>query len=58
MVEKRWNLRDVLPEVNSKEYKLLLEDLEKNVKFIESFRGKLNSSISIKDFMNIMNNNK
>lgn len=53
-MQKRWNLRDILPEIGSKDYKSLLEDSEKNIKFIESFRGKLNSNINIKDFMSII----
>ncbi len=54
MQKKTWNKRDVLPEINSKEYNTLLEELEKNVKFIESYRDKLKPDIDIKEFMSII----
>ena len=52
---KTWNKRDILPEINSKEYNKLLEELENHVKFIENYRTKLNPEISINEFMNIIN---
>ena len=54
MAKKGWNLKDILPEINSKEYNKLIEELESNVNFIESFRNKLNSNVSINDFMSII----
>ena len=51
---KTWDKRDVLPIINSKEYNALLEQLEKNVKFVENFRGKMKPNISIQEFMNII----
>ncbi|MBI2148603.1 M3 family oligoendopeptidase [Candidatus Woesearchaeota archaeon] len=58
MKKSGWNLRDVLPEVNSREYKNLLDELEKNVKFIENYREKLDSNIDINEFMSIIRTNE
>jgi len=55
MQEKRWNKEDILPEINSREYNLLLEQLETNVKFIESYKEKLKPDISIQEFMKLVN---
>ncbi len=54
MAKKTWNKKDILPDINSREYNLLLENLEKNVKFIELFRDKLKPEISADDFMLII----
>ncbi len=54
MQKETWNLKDILPEINSKEYKILLEELEKATKYIESYRNKINPNIDIKDFMSVI----
>ena len=52
---KTWDKSDLLPKIDSKEYKQLLDELEKNTKFIEDYRTKLNPEINIKEFMSIFN---
>lgn len=49
-----WNLKDLLPELGSKDYKNLLNDLEKNIVFVESFKGSLQPTFSLSDFMKIL----
>ena len=54
MSKNRWLKKDILPEINSNKYKELLNELEKNVKFVEKYRRKLIPSISVKEFMRII----
>ncbi len=54
MQKKIWDKRDILPEISSKEYSRLLEELENNIKFIESYKDKLKPEISIEEFMKII----
>ena len=53
MSKANWRKEDLLPPIDSKQYKGLLNDLNKEVKFIESHRTKLKSDISVDKFMKI-----
>lgn len=50
---KKWDLNDVLPPLESKEYKQLLQELEKDVKKLEATRSKLDSFTS-KDLLEVL----
>ena len=54
MKKESWNLGDILPEINSKEYDNLLKELEENTKFIENYRKKLNPEIKVEEFIKII----
>ncbi len=49
-----WRKEDLLLGIGSKEYIKLLEELEKNIKFIEGYNQKLKPNIPIDDFMKII----
>ncbi len=51
MTIKTWNKNDILPEINSKDYNKLLEELESNVKIVESFKNKLKPDFTAEDFL-------
>ncbi len=50
---KKWDLSQLIPPPGSKEYDLLLQDLEKEVCYFESFRSKL-SSFTQKDLLALL----
>ena len=54
MVIKTWRKSDILPKIDSKEYKNLLNELEKNIKFIEGYKNKLKPDFSVKDYISII----
>ncbi|MBS3167514.1 M3 family oligoendopeptidase [Candidatus Woesearchaeota archaeon] len=55
---KTWDKSDCLPKLDSKEYKQFLDDLEKNVKLIESYKSKLKPDFKIEDFNKIIKVNE
>lgn len=58
MKKVMWRKEDLLPKINSREYSKLLDTLEREVRFVESFREKLNPGIKADEFMQIIKANE
>ncbi|HLC58591.1 MAG TPA: M3 family oligoendopeptidase [Candidatus Nanoarchaeia archaeon] len=54
MASKTWDKKDLLPQIDSKGYNSLLNDLENHVKHIEAYKTRLKPNFPPQEFMNVL----